>query len=793
MVHKSSLCLLLVLMVAVVSPLITAAATVEPYPSYTISINASGVIESDRYTFIDANGNPLKEDTANAVFQGPGVLGSSTVGYMKDIHISLTDLGNLIKMNYTKDEVAPFRWLPVIEDTPVGRAPGVTYAPLEGWAIAYNMTVYPTSVFPADKGYLIVTFSGYATDGIRPKVIGRDDDDIWVISSTTDIWVDNPRLLVSHYTITAKNLGSPYEPVFELNIVVIFNKATKMVQIFQKLTLKETTLPRECMSVSFNMALARVVIFDANPYCDRAFYGWKNVTIDDPEFFMVLSWTNRTLRKWVREDLRYSYYAAYMVAYPKPISFAIGSTWYDGPDEGAAVDASDIWHVEQLRYSGYNKYVFIDMSDIDRDGLGDGDQALIRVEWYNDTGLVMPENLPGHTLGWVMVMYGVYDVNGEGYDGGEGGNFRAGRLILSNGQTFDAPQIDWRHTGSLGWLNKLVSDTVIRARERQLRKTVIRLDTNQNGAIGAGETYISRDWYPTEELWWQLTFKFAPPKLCKLPSCCPSCGGAATAQTGAELVSCPPDFLVVPAPGATPDAAGAAYLNGRITALLTTFDVEAQNLVATVGYTNPGTKMLPYLMLRLTPIPPGVQDYPSRRSHYLTTDRRALPQLEWENRVATPWRDKHYWVVSIGGYHPNLVTYYFTDFTPISRIIGGPYSADFVVLPTGGVRPQAPYAGTTKGLGVIAVGKDHFGNIALLVYGLDAQDTYWTAYYAMYHWDTICRRFGGAQGILLEIDYRTTPTWGDGRGIPTAHHTIPTFNVLAASTEYEVIPVTTCV
>ncbi|MEM4677313.1 MAG: hypothetical protein QXY55_05450 [Candidatus Korarchaeota archaeon] len=762
MTRGVSMYLLVALLVATLLPPVTVAATVKTFP-YSIVVRTAGVIELDRINYTMANGNPLGEDIANAVFQGPGRLGSPTVGFMKDIHISLTNYGNLIKMNYTGEETGQFHWLPVIEDTPVGRATGVTQAPLEGWALAYNMTVYPTDVFSPDAGYLVVTYSGYAPGGLRPSVIGYDDDDHWVIDSNYDVWVDNPRLLVIYYNVTATNEASPYRPTFSIEQVIIFNKATKMVQIFQRATLVHTELPRECMSVKFNLALARMAIIDANPYCDRAFYGWKEATIGESNFFIVLSWTNDTLRKWVRADLGYDYYGAYMLGYPAPNSYALVSTWN-------VRDAMSVWHVTQLRYSPYNNYVYLNMGDIDGDGDGDGDQALIRFEWYSDTPLLMPEELEGHSVGWVMVMYGVYDVASR-YDGGEGGIFEAGELTLSNGEVFTAPQSQWTHSGSLGWLNGLVTDEDIKGREGKLNKSITRLDINQNGVIGANERNIRREWYPTEELWWQLSFKFDPPRICDLLRC--------------EYA---PSFIAVPAPGATPDAAGAAYLNSMFAAMLVTFDVEAHGLVATVGYTNPATKMLPYLMLRLEPIPSDVEDYPARRAHYLTSDGRALLQMEWQDRETTEWRDVHYLVISIAGYHPNLVTYYFTDFTPIFRIIGGPYSSDFAVLPTHGIVQQAPYAGTRQGLGVIAIGKDHFGNVGLLVYGLDAQDTYWTAWYFYNNFENLCENLARAQAVLLRIDYTNVQTWGDGRGIPTAHPSYPNIVPIFASTEYQIIP-----
>ncbi|MEM2587888.1 MAG: hypothetical protein QXV23_06275, partial [Candidatus Bathyarchaeia archaeon] len=178
-------------------------------------------------------------------------------------------------------------------------------------------------------------------------------------------------------------------------------------------------------------------------------------------------------------------------------------------------------------------------------------------------------------------------------------------------------------------------------------------------------------------------------------------------------------------------------------------------------------------------------------------DGRALPQMEWEDiwgHCETPWLDKHYLVVTVAGVHPNLATYYFNDFTPIVRAIGGDYQWDIVVLPTVGPISIAPYVGTDMGLGVIALARDHFNNTALIVYGLDAQDTYWTAFIATHDWDEyLIPEYGDWQAVLIEIDYTVTGnSWGiPDMGIPIAH---PSYEdlyweswVLYAATEYEAI------
>jgi len=841
--------------VTLVSVLLVPSAVLPAYAAVISSfdygpfVSVSGVIERDRYDFMNADGNPLHEDTVNAVFQGPGVfqgykspvyrggipIYDDSVGFMKDIYLTVTNYGTLTKMNYTGEGRPPFHWLPVIEQNPPCMASGQTATPLEGWAIAYNMTVYPVGY---DEGYLIFTFSGFRADGLLiANVIGQDSDDNWAVSVQRTTWVDNPRLYAAFFNISATNVGSMFTPRFELDVVLVFNKATKFVEIFQNLKLVESAITG-CISVDLNMALARMAILDANPYCDRAFYGWKNVTIGDPEFFLVLSWTNETLEKWVRADLGWDYYGVYMASYPVPDSWAIASTWYDSNDTDTYVDAWNVWNAPQLRYTpvqlrigtrnyvaGYlDKYVMLYMGDVDKDGTGDGDQALIRVEWYADAS-GMPENVIGTKTGWKMVMYGVYDVNGTAYDGGEGGWFQYGYLCTSDGTGYEGdlndyapgsypgnsqivpviygvtPPVDvspppspWYHTGTLGWLNGYVTDEELTGSEAMLTKYVTYLDIDQDGykdtaedkdgdGVKAADEYnIPFEWWPTEELYWQLTYKFAPPVFKKIPpsTCCIFSEGCEKGPINTPEERVAYDFMVLPSPGATPDAAGAAWLNARFTSMLVTFDVEAYNMIATVGYINPATKMLPYLMLRLSPIPTATEDYPARRTHYLTSDGRALPQMEFEDRYGhciTPWLDKHYLVVTVAGVHPNLATYYFNDFTPITRAIGGDYQWDIVVLPYTGPIDIGPYVGTDMGMGVIALAKDHFNNVALIVYGLDAQDTYWTAFIATHNWPYISdpSYFGNAQAILIGLYYTMGHDWGDGRGIPSAHPTYGKF------------------
>jgi len=772
----------------VVSLIIPLAAPVVAQPvTYSTALSTSGVLAKDRIDYMNAAGNPLNEDIANYVFQGPGLIsGSPSVGYMNDIYVDISNYGTIIRINYTRN---PPYWLPVIEQNPVAMAMGQTTAPVEGWAIYYNMTVYPTMVYPPDSGKLVVTTSGWKTTapaGWTFGIIGQDANDNWTITPSMKILVDNPRLQVVYFNITAVNHGSPYEPVFSLEIIVVFNKATKYIDIYQRLTLLGTNLPEGCYSVSMDIAMARMAIIDGNPYCDRAFYGWKELSNGA---FIVLSWTNETLSKWVRADQGYKYYAVYALAYPAPDAYAIASTWYDSADPGTLPDAADVWLAGQLRYANYTptsyyaNFTYLNMRDIDNDGDGDGDQALVRFDWYNSTSSSLPENLKGITIGWKLIKYGVYDV-GDKYDGGEGGLFEYGQLTLNNGTTINAPVTAWSHTGTLGLLNTH-NTSLVTSFEDMLNKTVTRI-----GNVS---------WYPTEELLWQLMYNF-----------CPSCG--------IDLDHLAPrDFLVMPAPGATPDAAGAAWLSQFLFPLLTLFDVEAYNMTATVGYTNPASKMLPYFMLRLEDIPSTVEQYRTtgwksgRAGHYMTSDLRALPQMASTDYQNTRWRDVHYLALSIAGTHPNLLTFYANDFSPIVRPIGGDLGPGYlVILPTPATMGSyevsdaiidiSQYIGDKPdkklGAGVISLVRDHFNNVYLIVYGLDAQDTYWTAYALISQWylpavqfptvditGTNYNNWGDllkySQAVLLKIDYsKILNAWGTGKGIPIATPNGPAISVL---------------
>jgi hypothetical protein len=351
-----------------------------------------------------------------------------------------------------------------------------------------------------------------------------------------------------------------------------------------------------------------------------------------------------------------------------------------------------------------------------------------------------------------------------------------------------------------------------------LTKTVRRIDLDQDGTIeaGAGEENITASWWPTEELYWQLCFKFAPPVFKKYDTTC--CFFRYwDGIIGPKQIMLPPeemwDFTVVPAPGATTDAAGAAWLTARFTSLLVLFDVEAYNMTATVGYTNPDLKMLPYLMLRLGEASTTVEGYAARRSRYLTSDKRALPQMEFEDRmspidmvgasnideIGTPWRDVHYLLVTVAGVRPNLATYYFNDFTPMPFALGGDRPNSYVILPYGGPVDITPYSGSKKtmGLAVIALARDHFNNTALVVTATDSQDTYWSAWIATWAWSDIHNPafLGNWSAAMFEINYTAiTNNWGDGDGIPIAHPNYPLVNdepdilLVANATEYECEP-----
>ena len=810
--------LILLMLAGIVMPLATRAAVVSS--DYSPVTGAYGVLEADRADFLSADGNLLGEDIANAVFQGPGFFAPSapddddngvpdyfidwSIGYMSDMDIAVTGLGTLGNMSYKS-------WK--LENTPQmsSRAgfPNELLSgwPLEGWAVYYNASIIDPQGVSLDhpSGIVVATYTALLSGSMQTDSTYQesyfyiDEDNI-----ASEVLVDNPRLFVMKFTIPLHadlNADNPETPVnetmyldFELHIVVVFNKATKFVEIFHKLEMTATLCPHDWI-VNIDYGLAREVVLDANPQSDRAFYGWKNITLptnrvderdfenQQEDFFMVLSWVNESIAPFVVPQ---DYYAVYALGYPIPNSYTISSMIYNYDDNVM------IWKYNPLTSNTYQKYVALDMTL--------GDQALIRMDWWKSTGPITI-GITGcliheDEMGWILTMYGIYDVDGHAYDGGEGGVFERGELILSNGTDYKAPVTSWSHTGTLGFLNGLVTKDELMSSEGQLVKYVSLLDLDQDGnvwaaedldgdGVGSGdEADIPFYWWPTEELLWQLYFKFVTPSFKKLP---PACDCFYSTHYGGEEFQPFPyfnkighaDFMAVPASGATTDAAGSSELNARFVAHITVFDIEIYGMEVFPGALSAGgasylNQKVPYLVLRLTAINMSTlpETNAERLQHYIASDGRILLQMEWEDVSWTPWRDSHYFVISAAGPGPNLVTRYFNDFSPITfTTTGGPR---IVLTIYGEVLKDLTQYSSNEGFGVIAVVKDHFNNTGLLVWGVTAQDTYWTSYVAARYLDSLTYRYPDARAFAITIDYTNSGVYpahefGNGKGIPIAH------------------------
>ena len=795
------------------------AVTVPPTAPYTPFRLDNGVIQNDRVDYMAASNNPIAQDIANAVFQGPGFIRgaeSLSVGYMKDIYINVTNLGTLTYFNYTGEGYfmptghpwagnwsgdrpiggdGNYHWLnifdPDSEATWEARfmswnGSPVTWEPLEGWAIAYTLSPRLlsgsiSSPPPDDSGYLVVTYSGFVDIGgdedLVPNVIGQDADDDWLLSvAANEMWVNNPRLAVYHVKVVAENIASPYDPVFHIHTVIVFNKATKFVEVWTKAYLARINDLGKPWTFDFEFQLSRMAIFDANPACDWALYGWKFLNISyegtiDPQAFITLSFINTTCAMELERRGSWApgwdYYAAYMLAYPvnetdlddgTSFSYAIVSVI---PSYLTAINDTEIplspgyevWHSPFITGTKYQNSSYLDMAN--RTEKPCGDQALVRYEWYK-SGTVPYRDLMDNPRAymyadWKLVMYGVYDVE-DYYWGGVGGPLWNGTVWLPDGAMVfyndtaeswqwtdgtttvnvsntwvDDPLLVTYHTGTLLYLN---TGDPTDLREELLFKHLIFLDLNRDGIIDnrtypTGERWIPYNWTPTEELVWQLYWKFAPTTFDKLPYVNIEFDYLKPGITGNITW----DFMVAGSPGRVTDALGAAWLNARFTAHLVLFDVNASS---GSGRLPPFTERLnPYLMLVLTPEGSG-EDYATRKAHYLTADGRAFPQMYWMDDPETPWRDLHFLTVSVAGPLANLFTYYFNDFATIVFPYSGDATGSLVVLPYKGPYSYSSYLDTASrdGLAVIATSRDHFNNVALLVWGLTAQDTYWAAWYA---------------------------------------------------------------
>ena len=826
---------------------------------YSPSTYVNGIIEQDRHDY-NASVGSGDADKANFIFQGPGLIyGSPSVGYMKDIYLNITNAGTLAYLNYTGEGIygdrplgaTEYRWLPMfdpdsqatLEARGSSWTPGetVTWEPLEGWAIAYTIEtgMYPWT--PDDFGYLVVTYSGFDETNslydLQPNVIGFETVRVFVNGSwhwlPADNWdvrvvtvknpVDNPRLSVYYYEILAKNtksfdyqisdpanlvIDNIFEPEFLIKVYIIFNKATKFVEVWTSAQLVNISNVEGKDFAEFKFQLSRMAIFDANPACDWAYYGWKYVNISyngtmDPTAFITLSYINETLTNTTARngfwDSSYDHYAAYMLGYPvvntsdnTTFTYAIASVlphdyllptspspspaWYVWKDPFLSISIPSIgsvFPVDPYVLSGYAHLVM--NTTAFKDKLGD--QALVRYEWFKQgvvsstSSMTLKEVLMNAmTIKPKLVMYGVYDVNGTLYIGGEGGPYTYPGLlnpivVLSN-DTVYPPSQPHPTPGTLAYLNTHNLTDLVEESLFKMANGTLTEDGYVNGTLLA--------WSPTEELLWQLYWKFAPPSFSKIGYNEIDFNETKPPINGSIMW----DFLVTGAPGRVTDALGAAWLNARFTAKLVLFDVD---LWYGTGNLPPfRAKLSPYLMLEVTAPMPN-ENYAARKAHYLTPDGRAFLQMDIADNPDTPWRDTHYLVVTVAGPFPNLATYYFNDFVTIVYPMGGDAAGRIVILPTGGSVDTAPYSGLNSnlGLGVIALARDHFNNHALVVWGLTAHDTYWTAWYAYNNITTIVATHGPAQSLLILINYTSGASWSAGSYQP---YQTPTSR---QSTEYQ--------
>ncbi len=754
--HKPILGIILLITI-ILTPLATTAL------SYNPQIHVEGVNTADRQDYQNAVDNPLQEDTLRYLYQGPVTIGvpgvrkgawyeynNTTIGYMKNLSVNVSNLGTILYMRYPTNNssalYAQWPWLDVIvQDSPLPlkllASTEPIQRPIEGWIVGVNLTPYLySSVFDSYTDRVIVTYSdpygnvSVVYNGTYLKITGVD----------TKVVVDNARLKVVKTNVTIAGVFLKDDPVTVINetisikllleIATVVNKVDKTVRIYHKLTVTNVTLG-PCDNATLTISLSRVAIIDACPICSHSFYYNGTVTRCEKTAYITLAWINSSLKNYLDTTVGGSYdlgyFADYMLAYPVPDKIAVISV----------INTPSL--VPQYYYAPFINSIFTVRPNI-------RDQAFIRYEWDN-TAQGTKDELVGLQIAYPMVIYGVYDV-GPRYDG---------KL-------------------SVDFVNGLITDAVIRANEDYLNDTVKFLDLNQNAIddtnppLNIFETDLPVAWYPTDEFRYQLDEVFCPVTFDKFNN---------TTVRGV-------DFIVLPPSGAGADSAAATYMAMLRTATMVMFDVEPNGMVASVAYKYPSTKALPYLALKLTSWVAG-ERYSDRRGHFITADGRALLQSEFENVSDTPWTDDRYVLITVAGPHPNLVTYYFNDFLDIVRAMAGDLGTVIVVPSAAGrVYDITPYIGDSNyGLAVIAVARDNYGRTALVVHGLAAQDTYWAAYYVLSHWSSDIANitmYGNFTSILLEINYTNANMWATGGGLPIAHHTMPSFKILAAATPYSV-------
>lgn len=747
--------------------------------SYTPYTHVEGVNGSDRTDYKAAVDNTAGtgEDTLRYLFQGPATIGvpgysNTTMGYMKDIVTNVSNLGTIGYIAYpTNWTVADqyidqggvnsqnLYWLNIIsQDSPLplklGSASATvtgpnTERPIEGWIVSVNLTPYIyKEVFDKYVDNVIVTYSdpygnvGTVYNGTYIRITGVN----------TSVIVDNARLKVVKTTVFIGGVFLEDDPStpsvnetiyikLRLDMATVVSKVAKTVRIYHNLTVTDVRLG-PCDHANLTIALSRVAIIDACPICSISYYHTGYIYVPNGANpvgvgFITLAWINKTLQPIlnttlrdiynVNADYKLGYFADYMLAYPYPDHVAVLSV------------INDTLSIPVFYYSEFiGNRITVSTTKYD--------QAFIRYEWEAQANgtredllklTIMRDNsLP-------MVIYGVYDV-GPNYTG----------------------------TLSVGFVNGYVTDAQIRGNESHLSDIVDFLDLNQNGIIDITESNIPVAWYPTDEFAYQLRAIFDPVTFSKFN------------ESTTEGV----DFIVLPPSGAGADSAAATYLAMLRSAALVLFDIEPNGMVASIAYKYPSSKMLPYLALKLANWAVD-ERYGERRSHFVTDDGRALLPSEFTDVDDTPWKDDRYVLITVAGPHPNLVTYYFNDFSDIVRAMGGDLGTVIVVPSAGGkVYDIMPYIGDSNyGLAVVALARDNYGRTALLVHGLAAQDTYWAAYYVLNNWANIVGTYGDYSAILLEINYTSANLWAVGGGLPITHHTMPTFDVLVAATPYNAV------
>lgn len=186
------------------------------------------------------------------------------------------------------------------------------------------------------------------------------------------------------------------------------------------------------------------------------------------------------------------------------------------------------------------------------------------------------------------------------------------------------------------------------------------------------------------------------------------------------------EWIVVGRDAASADSAGAALVSEAFDSLkdiqvrMAGIDLQGINALT-------GDSKIPYVMKRF-----GTGG--TRSDYFLTPDTtspglRAFYRNDWSSTI--PINSAN--LISVGGTAVNLLTYYFNDFLPIiwSNGFGNAAVASDLkfLMPADwwDFRPVTGTAPTGPGYAVIATYKDLDGTIGFIVYGYDAQDTYYAS------------------------------------------------------------------